>query len=70
MVHIVLFARREESVDSNALRLNWAGTTCTGWSSVGLQEGFTHVSERTRNVWLLQRVVAAERNMEDGFFQV
>ena len=65
-----LFARREESVDSNALRFNWAGTTCTGWSSVGLQEGFTHVSERTHNVWLLQRVVAAERNMEDGFFQV
>ena len=42
-----LFARRAESDDSKALRLHWAGTTCTGWSSVGLQDGFSLSPERT-----------------------
>ena len=64
-----LFAWREECDHSKALRLHWAGTTCTGWSSVGLQEGLSHTSERTHNIWLLQRIVLAERNKEDAFFQ-
>ena len=65
-----LYARHEACDNSKALRLHWAGTTCTGWSSVGLQQGLAHQSERTHNCWLLQRIVLAERNLEDGFFQV
>lgn len=53
----------------DALEVDWAGTTCTGWSSVGTQARFAHMSERTHCVWLVQRVVLAEAGKESCFFQ-
>ena len=47
------------------LLLHFAGTTCTGWSSAGKQERFTHQSERTHAVWLAERVSLALRDAED-----
>ena len=52
-----------------SLALNWAGTTCIGWSSVGKRETFSHISERTHAVWLTTRICQAEQRKEDGFFQ-
>ena len=56
-------------LDDKALRINWAGTSCVGWTSVGKQDRFSHCSERVHAVWLAQRVILEERGLEDGFFQ-
>ena len=54
--------------DDRVLKLNWAGTTCKGWSSVGDSGGFCDASEKTHAVFVTQRVRMAELNTEDGFF--
>lgn len=61
--------KRDRLDSDHILRLNWAGTSCVGWTSVGKQDRFCHASERVHNIWLLQRVVLEERDREDGFFQ-
>lgn len=53
----------------DCLRINTAGTTCVGWSSVGKSERFAHTSERVHAVWLVQRIILAETLKEDGFMQ-
>ena len=55
--------------DDKSLSINWAGTTCTCWSTVGKRETFAHGSERTHAVWLTTRVCQAEAQREDGFMQ-
>ena len=51
------------------LLLNFAGTTCVGWSTVGKRGGFSDGSERTHAVWMTQRICMAEQRKEHGFFQ-
>ena len=53
----------------SALSVNFAGTTCVGWSTVGLRQEFAHVSERTHAIWLSQRAIMAIKKAEHGFFQ-
>lgn len=53
----------------SALRVNWAGTTCTGWTAVGQQLRFADPSERCHAVWLAERQQKALDNTEDMFFQ-
>ena len=52
-----------------ALRVNWAGTECVGWSTVGKQLRYAHRSERTHAIWLTQRIIQTEDDKEDGVFQ-
>ena len=49
------------------LRFNWAGNTCTGWSTIRnlKQKRFAHSSERTNNVWIAHRVRFGELDEED-----
>ena len=55
--------------DPSGLRLNWAGTSCIGWSSVGEGARFSHESELVHATWMAQRVKLSELNLEHGFFQ-
>ncbi|CAE7578483.1 unnamed protein product [Symbiodinium sp. CCMP2592] len=59
----------EESVPlapaSSFLRVNLAGTTCTGWSSAGKGLHFADPSERPHAIWLAERVARAEQGVED-----
>ena len=52
----------------NVLKINWSGTTCKGWSSLGDQGRFCDMSEKTHAVWLTQRARMSELGHEDGFF--
>jgi hypothetical protein len=54
--------------DDRVLKLNWAGTTCKGWSTVGDSGGFCDASEKIHAVFVTQRARMAELNKEDGFF--
>ncbi|CAE7378643.1 unnamed protein product [Symbiodinium sp. CCMP2592] len=62
-------AGEEESVPlapaSSFLRVNLAGTTCTGWSSAGKGLHFADPSERPHAIWLAERVARAEQGVED-----
>ena len=49
------------------LRMNLAGTTCVGWSAVGVRKGFGHTSEVAHSVWLNERMHKAEVLKEDMF---
>ena len=60
--------RQHEDCDG-ALRVNWAGTECVGWSTVGKQLRYAHRSERTHAIWMTQRIIHAENGKEDGVFQ-
>ena len=50
---------------SNMLRLNLAGTTCTGWSSVGKKLQYADPSERPHAIWSVERLSRAEASLED-----
>ncbi|CAJ1412420.1 unnamed protein product, partial [Effrenium voratum] len=50
------------------LRINFAGTTCKGWSMAGKQLQFSDVSERPHAVWITERFRRAEVAEEDLFF--
>ncbi|CAE7832218.1 hypothetical protein AK812_SmicGene40435 [Symbiodinium microadriaticum] len=43
------------------LRLNFAGTTCRGWSKAGKMRYFSDPSERPHAVWLCDRVRESQR---------
>lgn len=53
---------------SAGLRVSFAGTTCKGWSSVGNRKYFGDKSELIHNVWVVERLLRAERQEEDCFF--
>lgn len=52
------------------LRLNFAGTTCRGWSKAGKMRYFSDPSERPHAVWLCDRFRESQRSdwPEDLFF--
>lgn len=52
-----------------ALRCNWAGTTCVGWSPRGNKFCHADSSERCHAVWLAERLQKAETDCEDLFIQ-
>ena len=60
---------RQTSDCHGALRVNWGGNECIGWSTVGKQLRYAHASERTFAIWVVQRIIQAENQKEDGFFQ-
>ena len=50
--------------------ISFAGVTCDGWSSMGSQQRFGHMSELPHAVWLVERLVRGERCAEDvGFVE-
>ena len=53
----------------SAVRVNWAGTTCTGWTAIGQQLRYADPSERCHAVWLAERQQKALDGTEDMFFQ-
>ena len=52
-----------------ALRCNWAGTPCVGWTQVGAKLCFADPSERYHAVWLTERMQMATKGLEDMFVQ-
>ena len=50
------------------LVFNMAGTTCVGWSRVGLRKRHADPSELFHSVWLEERRASAFRNIEDAFW--
>ena len=53
----------------SAVHINWAGTTCTGWTPVGEQLRYADPSERCHAVWVTERMQRALDGTEDMFFQ-
>ena len=51
------------------LRMSSAGNCCQGWSSAGGKHMFAHSSEVPHAVWLAERRVAAEAQLEDLFIE-
>ena len=50
------------------LVMNFAGTTCRGWSSAGKSRHFSDPSERPHAVWVTERRYRAEELQEALFF--
>ncbi|CAE6935695.1 unnamed protein product [Symbiodinium natans] len=50
---------------SNFVRVNMAGTVCTGWSAAGKGLHFADPSERPHAIWASERVARAEQGLED-----
>ena len=59
---------RADRDQSAGLRVSFAGTTCKGWSSVGSRKYYADKSELIHNVWVVERMLRAERKEEDCFF--
>ena len=51
------------------MRINFAGNTCKGWSTIGGQLRFADPSEREHCLWLGERKVRAENKEESMFFE-
>lgn len=52
---------------SQPLVMNFAGTTCRGWSSAGKGRHFSDPSERPHSIWITERRYRAEELLEDMF---
>lgn len=62
------FPEEPDPSSSQSLRLNFAGTTCRGWSAAGKNGRFSDPSERPHAIWLMERKYRASKLMEDAFF--
>ncbi len=51
------------------LRINSAGNTCVGWSSVVGGLTFSHPSEKPHAIWHADRAFKAEQELEHLFFE-
>ena len=54
--------------DDEVMHLHFAGVTCDGWSTIGKQQRFGHISEMAHNCYLVERVKRAEDGCEDIAF--
>ena len=50
------------------LSVCFAGVTCDGWSSMGLQKRYSHDSELPHSVWVAERIARAQQSVEDLAF--
>ena len=61
-------AKKQKTAETRSqLVMNFAGTTCKGWSLVGKRRCFADVSELPHGVWLAERAWRAETGEEDLF---
>ena len=65
-----LFPERSQSTDDQLqpLVMNFAGTTCRGWSSAGKSRHFSDPSERPNAIWISERRYRCEKLLESIFF--
>ena len=59
----------ETPAKDQPLRVNFAGSPCVAWSSVGTKAKGAHTSERDFSIWLAERAARADQRRENVFFQ-
>jgi hypothetical protein len=63
--HVVEELGEVDETERRPLCIHFAGVTCNPWSQFGAAKRFEHESEFPHNVYVLERIVRAEQDLDD-----